>query len=131
MTFCGKARYNSQANGGSLPLLFCAAETGLLVGGGGATAALLTPLLVATRGTATADGCWFATQREAPIGACCVTVVRTVVDNDGAGQVEVIFDMVTFASIMLVWNILIAASPVDVDITPVSDSGVRAKTKIA
>ena len=59
------------------------------------------------------------------------TVVRIVVGNDGAGQVEAIFDMVTFASIMLVWNILIAASPVDVDITPVSDSGVRAKTKIA
>jgi hypothetical protein len=128
MTFCGKSRYNSQANGGSLPLFFCAAETGLLVGGGGATAALLTPLVIATRGTATA---WFATQGEAPIGACCGTVVRIVVGNDGAGQVEIIFDMVTFASIMLVWNILIAASPVDVDITPVSASGVRAKTKIA
>jgi hypothetical protein len=32
---------------------------------------------------------------------------------------------------MLVWNILIAASPVDVDITPGPASGVKAKTKIA
>ena len=32
---------------------------------------------------------------------------------------------------MLAWNILIAASPVDVDITPGPASGVKAKTKIA
>jgi len=58
-------------------------------------------------------------------------VVRIVVGNDGAGQVEAILDMVIFASIMLVWNILIAASPVDVDITPGPASSVRAKTKVA
>ena len=91
---------------------------------------LLTPPLIATRDTVKEEGCWLAMQGEAPIGACCGAVVQIVVGNDGAGQLGAIFDMVLFASIMLVWNILIAASPVDVDITPGPASGVRAKQRL-
>ena len=58
-------------------------------------------------------------------------MVQIVGGNDRAGQVGVILDMVILASKTLVWNILIAASPVDVIITPGPANGVRAKTKTA